>query len=87
MTNEERIEAMAKAIAEVDADETDDPWEELNPLSQWAYRRMAKAALAAAGVEEMVREAAVKAACGESQYQWGLDSSDIDEIVREVMNT
>jgi hypothetical protein len=49
MKPEERIELMAKAIAEVDADETDDPWEELNPLSQWAYRRMARAALDAAG--------------------------------------
>jgi hypothetical protein len=49
MTHDERIELMAKAIAEVDADETDDSWEELNPLSQWAYRRMARAALDAAG--------------------------------------
>ena len=58
MKPEERIELIAKAIAEVDADDTDDSWEELNPLSQWAYRRMARAALEAAGVEDIVRRTA-----------------------------
>jgi hypothetical protein len=88
MKPEERIELMAKAIAEVDADETDDPWEELNPLSQWAYRRMARAALDAAGIEALVRKAA--------RVGWGMGygsptdnvrqrDKDSDYVVEEIM--
>ena len=90
MTHDERIEAMAIAMMEAEgywADEPDEYWmDEQKPL----YRRMATAALAAAGVEEMVREAAIEAwqagAYSASEYyKGGFDPAAIATIVREVM--
>ena len=89
MTHDERIEAMAIAMMEAEgywADEPDEYWmDEQKPL----YRRMATAALAAAGVEEMVREAVLAGAkhgyecAGRGDY--AAQPCDIDDLVREVM--
>jgi hypothetical protein len=78
MTHDERIEAMARVIDWfVDAD-----------LSREEWAQVAEAALAAAGVEEMVREAADKGyeegfQCLE--YDMQAESDAVEAIVREVM--
>jgi len=86
MTHDERIEAMAKAhwLASPHSGMFS-KWEDSHPVTVSVLHEQMEAALAAAGLEEVVRSAAVKAACAENQYQWGIDSSDIDEIVKEVM--
>jgi hypothetical protein len=89
MTHDERIEAMAIAMMEAEgywADEPDDKcWmDEQKPL----YRRMAEAALAAADVEGMVREAAREAwdlGCMSETSDIEQRNQDAEEIVREVM--
>jgi hypothetical protein len=57
MTHDERIKAMAEAIFKADFPDDQDLWDECEGDMQAVYNRMATAALAAAGVEEMVREA------------------------------
>jgi hypothetical protein len=87
MTNEERIEAMARALFLEDVDGVA-AWEECGSWLQANYRRMAGAALAAAGVEEMVREAARRGwDCGVDTPSRGYArrDRDVDTIVREVM--
>ena len=90
MTHDERIEAMARAI--FDSDFLDEEkWSSVGKVYAATYRRMATAALAAAGVEEMVREAAIEAwqagAYSASEYYkgGGFDPAAIATIVREVM--
>ena len=81
MTHDERIEAMARAHW------SNEPNSRMlatfDELSDEAHERLFKnmeAALAAAGVEEMVREAARKTAAPlELRDEW------VDDLVREVM--
>jgi hypothetical protein len=81
MTHDERIEAMARAIHDAEVSMFDSP--------RWLRRlEQAKAALAAAGVEEMVRRAADKGfeegfQC--MQYDMQKVADAVDAIVREVM--
>lgn len=69
MTHDERIEAVARAIQA-----------EFGGYGKLfaTYRDMAEAALAAAGVDEMVREAV--------RLGRFLPSADVEVIVREVMS-
>jgi hypothetical protein len=79
MTHDERIENVARAVDRfVDAD-----------LSPAEWTRLAEAALAAAGVEEMVRAAAFDGFVQGQSFD-GFDNrvgtaATIDDIVREVM--
>jgi hypothetical protein len=87
MTHDERIEAIRRAIYDramrMSAKEEADgvAWN----LTYRECRELAEAALTAAGVEEMLTEAIWEAACRENKHQWGIDSSDIDEIIKKVM--
>jgi hypothetical protein len=73
MTHDERIENVARAVDRfVDAD-----------LSPAEWTRLAEAALDAAGIEEMVREAAIMGLQFGGEYLAG--DSEVDAIVREVM--
>jgi hypothetical protein len=87
MTHDERIEAMARAI---NAEFYGHPWDETTAFRQGLCFDMALAALAAAGVEEMVREAAKLALYKAlSNTPWGGHPDSTDEwcqsIVRAVM--
>jgi hypothetical protein len=96
MTHDERIEAMARAMhaADVEPRKFDPHWivrdfDELNCIAKGWWHRMATAALAAAGVEEMVREAAFDGFVQGQNFD-GFDNrvgtaATIDDIVREVM--
>ena len=89
MTHDERIELMARAI--FDSDFLDEEkWSNVGKVYAATYRRMATAALTAAGVEEMVREAAREAwdlGCMSETSDIEQRNQDAEEIVREVMNT
>ena len=78
MTHDERVEKDARAIHYI-SDRTL-PYETEHKY----WNLIAEAALAAAGVEEMVREAAYK---GYQQGRYGSTSKgdDVADIVREVM--
>jgi hypothetical protein len=89
MTHDERIKAMAEAIFKADFPDDQDLWDECEGDMQAVYNRMATAALAAAGVEEMVREAVFAGAKHGYKCAWRGDYAaqpcDIDDLVREVM--
>jgi hypothetical protein len=86
MTHDERIEAMARAICDSDYYGA---WDECSEEWRCNLRAMATAALAAAGVEEMVRAAAFDGFVQGQSFD-GFDNrvgtaATIDDIVREVM--
>jgi hypothetical protein len=91
MTHDERIELMARVMraADVEPRRFYPHWnvrhfdEQHDEAKAWWYR-MATAALAAAGVEEMVREAAVKGINHGAREQY-VDTAILAAIVREVM--
>jgi hypothetical protein len=88
MTHDERIKAMAEAIFKADFPDDEDLWDECEGDMQAVYNRMATAALAAAGVEEMVREAAREAwdlGCMSETSDIEQRNEEAEEIVREVM--
>jgi hypothetical protein len=78
MTHEERIEAMARALADYAGDDYD-----FDHGQKEVYVGMALATWAAADVEGVVREAAELAAA-EAEF-CGLMESEIDAIVKRVM--
>jgi hypothetical protein len=86
MTHDERIERMARAVyTAAETDEIEFPFEQ----DRAYYCGIATAALAAAGIEDMVREAANRGFV--SGFDWHTDyktyssCSEIDTIVRKVM--
>ena len=91
MTPDERIEAMARAIYrshQIDRDGIP-PTIDDEETSWHLWKPEAEAALAAAGVEEMVREAAFDGFVQGQNFD-GFDNrvgtaATIDDIVREVM--
>jgi hypothetical protein len=82
MTHDERIEKVARAIFDIDIEATA-VWDECSAWLKNNYRLMATAALAAAEVDEMVREAAAMGLQFGGEYT--ARDSDLDAIVREVM--
>jgi hypothetical protein len=96
MTHDERIEAMARAMRAADTEprKFDAHWnvrpfdEQHDEAKAW-WHRMATAALAAAGVEEMVRAAAREAwdlGCMSETSDIEQRNQDAEDIVREVMS-
>jgi hypothetical protein len=85
MTHDERIEAMARAICEQFYGTS---WELTSHFRQQICIGLADKALDAAGVEEMVREAAREAwdlGCMSETSDIEQRNQDAEEIVREVM--
>ena len=93
MTHDERIDAIARALQRRARQRCGWPWsdDDFNSLMQShkiALLENAEAALAAAGVEEMVREAAREAwdlGCMSETSDIEQRNQDAEEIVREVM--
>lgn len=93
MTHDERIEKMARAMhaADVEPRMFDPHWivrgfDELNCIAKGWWHRMATAALAAAGVEEMVRAAFNAGWRERTIYDVTGHCKAEDAIVREVMS-
>lgn len=93
MTHDERIEAMTRAMhaADVEPRKFDPHWtvrdfDELNCIGNGWWHRMATAALAAAGVEEMVRAATYDGWCSGFCSTGGDEerTEDVDAIVARV---
>lgn len=81
MTHDERIEKVARALYDHAVGPDFPLFDRLPADVQLYWLRQATAALAAAGVEEMVREA-VSRTCELCDYGF---SPDVDDIVRKVM--
>jgi len=56
MTHDERIARMAEAIFKADFPDDQDLWDECEGDMEAVYNRMATAALAAAGIEDMLKD-------------------------------
>jgi len=89
MTHDERIEKVARALHVVWIPDPD-PWEDIGEMNRNYYLEAAEAALAAAGMEEMVREAArltLYRAMSSTPFGEEPATTDqwLDDIVREVM--
>jgi hypothetical protein len=88
MTHDERIEAMALALYDHAVGPDFPPFDRLPAAVQLYWVQQATAALAAAGIEEMVREAAdegFEAGFLCVYYETQEVADTVDAIVREVM--